>query len=80
MNYIRYFDLPYVTSPDHQTKLYDALDNGELGKHFEKVANRIGTTTIMFSEYGYRNFAFTSQVATIDEMKGKKVRTTNSPN
>lgn len=73
------FDLPYITSPDHQQKLYDALDNGELGKHFEKVANRIGLTTIMFSEYGYRNFAFTSPVTGIDMMAGKKVRTTDSP-
>ena len=29
------FDLPYVTSPAYQQQLYDALDNGELGKHFE---------------------------------------------
>ncbi len=73
------FDLPYITSPDHQEKLYQALDNGELGNHFEKVANRIGMTTIMYSEYGYRNFAFTSNVSTLSEMKGKKVRTTDSP-
>lgn len=73
------FDLPYVTSPAYQQQLYDALDNGELGKHFEKVANRIGLTTIMFSEYGYRNFAFTSSVNGIDMMKEKKVRTTDSP-
>lgn len=73
------FDLPYITSPEHQEQFYDALDNGELGKHFEEVANRIGLTTIMFSEYGYRNFAFTTPVTGIDMMKEKKVRTTDSP-
>ena len=74
------FDLPYITSPEYQQNLYDALDNGELGEYFEKVANRIGMTTIMYSEYGYRNYVSTKKPLTsIDDLKGLKVRTTDSP-
>ncbi|MFR0874312.1 MAG: TRAP transporter substrate-binding protein DctP [Bilophila wadsworthia] len=49
-------DLPYVTSPANQEKLYKALDDGELGKALDKVSESIGLKTIMFSEFGYRNF------------------------
>ena len=51
-------DLPYVTDPKNQEKLYKALDEGELGKALDKVAEGIGLKTIMFSEYGYRNFGY----------------------
>ncbi|RYD05904.1 hypothetical protein N752_06580 [Desulforamulus aquiferis] len=50
------FDLPYITSPENQEKLYKALDEGELGKYFTQVSEEIGLKPIMFSEYGYRNF------------------------
>ena len=43
-------DLPYVTSPANQEKLYKALDDGELGKALDKVSESIGLKTIMFSE------------------------------
>lgn len=46
-------DLPYVTSPANQEKLYKALDDGELGKALDKVSESIGLKTIMFSEFGY---------------------------
>ena len=35
-------DLPYVTDPKNQEKLYKALDEGELGKALDKVAEGIG--------------------------------------
>lgn len=74
------FDLPYITSPQYQQNLYDALDDGKLGKYFEKVANRIGMVTIMYSEYGYRNYVSTKKpLKSIDDLKGLKVRTTDSP-
>ncbi len=74
------FDLPYATSPEHQQKLYDALDNGELGKYFETIANRIGLTTMMWSEYGYRNYVSTkSPLTSVEALQGLKVRTTDSP-
>ncbi len=74
------FDLPYVTSPEFQQNLYKALDEGELGKYYEAVANKIGLTTIMWSEYGYRNFVSADQPLTsLGAFRNLKVRTTDSP-
>ncbi len=74
------FDLPYATSPQYQQNLYKALDDGELGKYFETVANNIGMTTIMWSEYGYRNFVSTDKpLNSVGDLKGLKTRTTDSP-
>ena len=50
------FDLPYITSPQNQEKLYAAIDSGELGKYLVKVAHDIALEPIMYAEYGYRNF------------------------
>jgi tripartite ATP-independent transporter DctP family solute receptor len=73
-------DLPYVTSPENQQKLYKALDEGELGKYLDKVAEGIGFKNIMYSEYGYRNFVSAKRPLTkVDDLKGMKVRTTDSP-
>ena len=73
-------DLPYVTSPENQKKLYKALDEGELGKALDKVAQSIGLKTIMFSEYGYRNFVATKTPLTgAKDLVNLKVRTTDSP-
>lgn len=74
------FDLPYATDPAKQDVLYDALDNGELGKYFEAAANEIGLQPIMYSEYGYRNFVTTEKpIQSAADLKGLKVRTTASP-
>jgi len=74
------FDLPYATNPEHQQKLYKALDEGELGKYLEGVAAEIGLKPIMYSEYGYRNFVSTKRpIAGLADLKGLKVRTTASP-
>ena len=54
-------DLPYVTSSEHQQSLYKALDEGELGKALRAASQEIGLETIMFSEYGYRNFVSAKQ-------------------
>lgn len=73
-------DLPYVTDQQYQQNLYKALDEGELGKELEKVANSIGLTTIMFSEYGYRNFVSTKKpIHTVADLANLKIRTTDSP-
>lgn len=74
------FDLPYITQPENQQKLYDALDNGELGKYLDKICQNIGLKPIMYSEYGYRNFVTTKKaVNKAADLKGLKVRTTDSP-
>lgn len=73
-------DLPYITDPKNQEKLYKALDEGELGKALDKVAESIGLKTIMFSEYGYRNFVSSKKpLKEISDLMNLKVRTTDSP-
>ena len=74
------FDLPYITSPKYQKNLYKALDNGELGKYFDKVAHNIGLENIMWAEYGYRNFCSVGkEITNAKSLEGLKVRTTASP-
>jgi len=74
------FDLPYITTPENQQKLYAALDEGELGAYFDKVAERIGLKPIMYSEYGYRNFVSANkEIKNASDLAGMKVRTTDSP-
>lgn len=73
-------DLPYVTDPKNQARLYKALDEGELGKALDKVAASVGLKTIMFSEYGYRNFVSTKHpLNEVKDLINLKVRTTDSP-
>lgn len=73
-------DLPYVTDPKNQAKLYKALDEGELGKALDKVAASVGLKTIMFSEYGYRKFVSTKHpLNEVKDLMNLKVRTTDSP-
>ena len=74
------FDLPYITDLKYQDNLYDAIDNGELGEYYRKIARSKGFEIIMFSEYGYRNFATKDiPIQTVDDFKGLKLRTTDSP-
>ena len=73
-------DLPYVTRPENQQKLYDAIDNGPLGQYYRELSRSIGLETLMFSEFGYRNFvSSTRPINGVDDFKGFKVRTTDSP-
>ena len=73
-------DLPYITSPANQEKLYKSFDEGEIGKYFTKVCEDIGLKPIMWSEYGYRNFVTTKkEINNVADLKGLKVRTTDSP-
>ncbi len=74
------FDLPFITSPANQDKLYKALDEGELGKRLREGANKIGLEIIMFSEFGYRHFVSTDKpLKSVTDLAGLKVRTTDSP-
>lgn len=73
-------DLPYVTSSKYQQNLYKALDEGELGKALDRVAEKCGLKTIMFSEYGYRNFVSAGKpLDSVKSLMNLKVRTTDSP-
>lgn len=74
------FDLPYITSPEYQQNLYKAIDEGKLGEYYRNVARNKGFEIIMFSEYGYRNFATAKKpIKNLSDMKGIKLRTTDSP-
>jgi len=74
------FDLPYITSPKNQEKLYKAIDSGKLADYFRKVANNIGLEPIMYAEYGYRNFVTHNKpISKVGDMAGLKMRTTDSP-
>lgn len=74
------FDLPYITSPKNQDKLYKAIDSGALGEFFIKVGHGIGLEPIMYAEYGYRNFVTIKKpIASVKDMVGLKIRTTDSP-
>lgn len=73
------FDLPYITSPKNQEKLYKAIDSGALGEYFKKVGNSIGLEPIMYAEYGYRNFVTINRpVSRVEDLAGLKMRTTDS--
>lgn len=74
------FDLPYITRPEKQANLYKALDGGALGCYLEAVAAEVGLKPIMWSEYGYRNFATVGRaLATPGDVAGLRMRTTQSP-
>lgn len=74
------FDLPYITSPKNQEKLYKAIDSGKLADYFKKVANDIGLEPIMYAEYGYRNFVTHNKpISKVEDLAGLKMRTTDSP-
>lgn len=74
------FDLPYITSPKNQEKLYKAIDSGKLADYFKKVANDIGLEPIMYAEYGYRNFVTRDRpINKVEDLAGLKMRTTDSP-
>jgi tripartite ATP-independent transporter DctP family solute receptor len=74
------FDLPYITRPEKQEQLYKALDSGELGRYLERISAEVGLKPVMWSEYGYRNFATVRrELKTPGDMAGLRLRTTQSP-
>lgn len=75
------FDLPYITSPENQSKLYAAIDpGGPLHTYFDKVANEVGLQPIMYAEYGYRHFVSSNkELNKASDLTGLKMRTTDSP-
>lgn len=76
------FDMPYIIDPmdpEATQKLFEAMDNGPLGKHYEKVLNDINLKLIYFGDVGYRDFQFHNrQVTSIEELKNIKTRITDS--
>ena len=73
------FDLPYITSVKYQKNLYEALDNGELGRYFKGKFNEVGLEPIMYCEYGYRDFfSVKKPIRSVADLAGIQVRTTAS--
>jgi TRAP-type transport system periplasmic protein len=73
-------DLPYITDSKFQNNFYRELDSGELGEELHKIAESINLVPIMFSEFGYRNFASTKRpIKTHHDLKHLTTRTTDSP-
>ena len=73
------FDLPYITSVKYQKNLYEALDNGELGRYFKGKFNEVGLEPIMYCEYGYRDFfSVKKPIRSVGDLAGIQVRTTAS--
>lgn len=73
------FDLPYITSVKYQKNLYEALDNGELGRYFKGKFNEVGLEPIMYCEYGYRDFfSVKKPIRSVADLTGVQVRTTAS--
>lgn len=74
------FDLPYITDPKNQLKLYAALDEGPLRERLDQEIDKIGLKAVMFSEFGYRSFcSATREITGPETYRGLKVRTTDSP-
>ncbi|GGE57050.1 MAG TPA: TRAP transporter substrate-binding protein [Paenalcaligenes hominis] len=80
-NQFQVFDLPYITSPEKQEQLYEAMNpGGSLHTYFEGVANKIGLHPIMYAEYGYRHFVSANKpLNKAADLAGLKMRTTDSP-
>ncbi len=73
-------DLPYITRPENLGALYASLDQGDLGSYLEAAARSAGLKPIMWSDYGYRNFATISRrLRAPGDAAGLRLRTTQSP-
>ena len=71
--------LPYIVSADKMDALYDAIDNGDLGKHYKEQMAAQNLHPLMFCEYGFRCFhSATAPMESPADMKNMKLRATSS--
>ena len=71
--------LPYIVSADNMDKLYDAIDNGELGAMYREQMAAQNLHPLLFCEYGFRCFHSASKAITSPaDMKDMKLRATSS--
>ena len=71
------FNIPYLT--DSEEVLLDVL-NGPLGKEFKDlVKNKINVRILGWSWLGFRNFTANKPIRSAADMKGMKIRVTQSP-
>lgn len=73
------FSVPYIVQPKNQDKLYAAIDNGALGTTLDDAIEKVGAIPLMYSEYGYRNFASVdTPLKSLNDLKGLKLRICDS--
>ena len=71
--------LPYIVSADNMDKLYDAIDNGELGAMYREQMAAQNLHPLLFCEYGFRCFHSSSApINSPADMKDMKLRATSS--
>lgn len=71
--------LPYIVSSDKLPALYDAIDNGELGKYYREKMAEQNLHPVLWCEYGFRCFhSATKPITSPADMKDMKLRATSS--
>lgn len=71
--------LPYIIDRDNLEALYEAIDNGTLGKYYKERMANINLHPLMFNEYGFRCYMSASTpIVSPKDMKNMKVRATSS--
>lgn len=71
--------LPYIVSSDKLPALYDAIDNGELGKYYREKMAEQNLHPVLWCEYGFRCFhSATKPINSPADMKNMKLRATSS--
>ena len=71
--------LPYAIESENLDKLYEAIDNGELGDYYKARMADINLHPLMFNEYGFRCYmSSSSPIVSPADMKDMKLRATSS--
>lgn len=71
--------LPYAVSSDKLPALYDAIDNGELGKYYREKMAEQNLHPVLWCEYGFRCYhSATKPISSPADMKDQKLRATSS--
>ena len=71
--------LPYAIESENLDKLYDAIDNGELGDYYKARMADINLHPLMSNEYGFRCYmSSSSPIVSPEDMKDMKLRATSS--
>ena len=71
--------LPYAIESENLDKLYEAIDNGELGDYYKARMADINLHPLLFNEYGFRCYmSSSSPIVSPADMKDMKLRATSS--
>ncbi|WP_165078332.1 MULTISPECIES: TRAP transporter substrate-binding protein [unclassified Desulfovibrio] len=74
------FDLPFIIEPEKKAALYEALNNGELGKYVNDELGKVGLVALVYADTPLRNYVTNKKpIPDLKSLKGVKMRTTASP-